>query len=180
MKRLNREWHSSYDNRRKLLLEVQKQIENITNAVANGPYTRSLITKRSELEAQEDRLKKQLASAPKEIRIRPDIVETFRSKVEHLAETLRSPDEGDEMFALIRSLIDHITITPDLSVKRGKIGVTLHGDFATIFETVSVEPGIRRRSFPWARYSSRGRRPGPRRTSAPRDDLRLALDREVH
>jgi len=66
----------------------------------------------------------------------------LRSKVEHLAESLQFCGECDETFDLIRTLIDRITITPDLASKRGKIGVTLHGDLATILEMpVSGEMG---------------------------------------
>jgi DNA invertase Pin-like site-specific DNA recombinase len=144
MNRLNREWLSTYDSRQKTLLEVQRKIKNLTAAILDGGYTRSLIAQQQELEAQEEELKNELASAPTPVLIRPDIAEALRSKVEHLAEALQTSNENDEIFFLIRSLIDHITITPDIAVKRGKIAVTLHGDLARLLEiSVSVEPGSR-------------------------------------
>lgn len=143
MERLNRAWRSSYDSRQKALLEVERKIRNITDAIKDGGYTRSLITEQHELEAQEEELKRELASAPKEILIRPDIAEEFRREVEHLAEALQSFDEFDETFARICRLIDHITITPDLTAKRGRIAVTLHGSLATMLQmSVSVDSEI--------------------------------------
>jgi DNA invertase Pin-like site-specific DNA recombinase len=138
--RLNREWSSSYDNRQKTLLEIQRKIKNLTAAILDGGYTRSLITHQQELEAQEEELKKELASTPQPVLIRPDLAEAFRTKVERLADALQTPDESDELFSLIRSLIDHITITPDLAARRGKIAVILHGDLARILGmSASVE-----------------------------------------
>ena len=134
MNRLNREWVSSFDSRETSLLGIQRKIKNITSAIADGAYTRSLAAEQRELEVREDELKRELASAPKPVLIRSDIAEAFRSKVEHLAEAPQSSDESDEIFALIGSLIDHITITPDLTRKRGYNTVTLHGDLAMILE----------------------------------------------
>jgi site-specific DNA recombinase len=131
--RLNRERRSSGGADRKALADIEKKLKEIVTAIEDGGYSRPLMARLRDLEANQDELTERLARAPVDIPdIHPNVAGIYRRKVERLAEALRRPQERDEAAEAIRALIERITLTP--GPKRGEIAATLHGELGAILE----------------------------------------------
>ena len=131
--RLNRERRSSSEGDRRALTAINKQIKEIVTVVENGGYSRALMDRLRNLEAQEEGLRERVSTAPVDLPdLHPNVAGIYRRKVERLAEALGRPQERDEAAEAIRALIERITLTP--GPRRGEIAATLRGDLATILE----------------------------------------------
>ena len=77
--RLNRERRASGESDRKELAGVEKKIADIVAAIEDGGYTRALMDRLHELEAQRDELRERLATAPADIPdIHPNVAGLYR------------------------------------------------------------------------------------------------------
>lgn len=141
IQRLNRERTTSYSTAGKRLSQVERAIGELVVAFENGNFSRALRARLDDLERERDGLERTLASAPPADIPIPSI-DTFRERITRLSDALGQPERDGEAVAVIRSLIDHITITPDLDYagprtgpksKSAPVDVTLHGDLSKIF-----------------------------------------------
>ncbi len=133
--RLNRERRSSGEADRKTLAEVEKRLNEMVTVIEEGGYSRSLMARLRELEAQQDELTDRLSRAAVDLPdMHANVAGIYRRKVERLAAALEQPHERDEAAEAIRALIDRIVLTP--GPKRGEIAATLHGDLGTILAWV--------------------------------------------
>ena len=71
------------------------------------------------------------ADAPPVVRLQPNLPEAYRPKVAELEVTLNDGGVEAEAGELLRSLIDHVALTPAAGVPDG-IDAQLHGDLAAI------------------------------------------------
>jgi len=131
--RLNRERRLSGEHDRRAQEKVERSVREIVTAIEDGGYRRALSDRLGELERQREEIRTRLAETPRDL---PDlhsgIAETYRRKVERLAETLGDPGLRHEAGDAIRGLIERVTLSP--GDKRGEIRATLYGDLATIVD----------------------------------------------
>lgn len=114
---------------RQELDRINRQIARLVDAVANGADARALNDKIKELEAARPGLETKIADAPaRQPLVHPNLSKIYRAKVEHLTEAFRNPEQGREVFEIIRSLISEIRLVP----ADGVLAIELAGDLAGI------------------------------------------------
>ncbi len=131
MNRRNQAQRASIESDRHALKIVDRSLAEIVSVIEGGGYTRTLLDRIRELEAEQDRLRQRLAEAeapPPDVH--PNIAELFRRKVERLAEALDHPEDRREAAEALRTVIAGITLRP--GAERGELHATLHGDLGTI------------------------------------------------
>jgi len=131
MNRRNQARRASIESDRHALKVADRSLAEIVSVIEGGGYTRTLLDRIRELEAEQDRLRQRLTEAeepPPDVH--PNIAELFRRKVERLAEALAYPDDRREAADALRSVIGGITLRP--GPERGELHATLHGDLGTI------------------------------------------------
>ena len=137
IQRLNRERTSSYNSAEKRLAGIRRALDELERSLDDDGYSRRLRRRFDDLERQEQELEATLASEPPSDIPVPSI-DVFRDRIGRLSDALGKSERDDEAFTVIRDLIDHITITPELVRstigKIGKIELTLHGDLAKILD----------------------------------------------
>ncbi len=112
------------------------QIARLVDAVANGADARALNDKIKELERALPGLETKIADAPaSQPLLHPNLSKIYRVKVEQLTKAFRDPDNGREVFDIIRSLISEIRLVP----VDGVIAIELTGDLAGIL-AISAGP----------------------------------------
>jgi hypothetical protein len=93
------------------LTKVERQIDQLINAIADGLRSDSLQSKLEALETERSTLKAQLlAPAPSSVRLHPNLAEAYRSKVENLRDSLYQEDTKAEAFEILRGLIEKVVI----------------------------------------------------------------------
>jgi Recombinase. len=145
--RLNRERRTSAEANRRELAETAKAIAEIVRVIEQGGWHRALSDRLTELEARQDSLTARLADIPQDVPdLHPGIAETYRRRIERLAETLSHPDKAPEAAATIREIIDGVVVTP--GEKRGTYSITLQGELGTILDWIdrSGKPGYKPRA----------------------------------
>lgn len=82
------------------------------------------------LETRQEQLQAELAAAPdvQQPLLHPALAEVYRDKVERLHEALADETVRDEVFELIRSLIDKVVVRP----ADDGLDIDLHGDLGAI------------------------------------------------
>jgi site-specific DNA recombinase len=127
----------SFERARRELHRINSQIARLVEAVANGADARALSDKIKELEALRPGLEAAMAGAPaSQPLLHPNLSKIYRSKVEDLTKAFRDPEQGREVFEIIRSLISEIRLVPT----DGVLSIELIGDLAGIL-TLSA-PGL--------------------------------------
>jgi hypothetical protein len=95
------------------LAQVERKLAGLIDAIANGLRAPSLQQTLDDLERRSAELKAQLAAAPAPLpRLHPNLAEVYRRKVTELGAALRDPTHGAEALAILRGLIDRVTLTP--------------------------------------------------------------------
>ncbi|MDP3600888.1 MAG: recombinase family protein [Bosea sp. (in: a-proteobacteria)] len=131
--RLNRERRSHGDAWTTELGQVERQIVQIVEAIADGMYHPSMKAKMTGLEARKQELLAFLGDAPADKPdLLPNVAAIYAQKVARLTEALNHPDVRVEAAEALRMLIDKIVLTP--GPQRGEVFATLHGELATILE----------------------------------------------
>ena len=131
--RLNRERRSHGDAWTTELGQVERQIVQIVEAIADGMYHPSMKAKMTGLEARKQELLAFLGDAPADNPdLLPNAAAIYAQKVARLTEALNHPDVRAEAAEALRMLIDKIVLTP--GPQRGEVFATLHGELATILE----------------------------------------------
>ena len=120
---------ASSERARQELDRINRQIARLVDAVANGADAKALNDKIKELEAARPGLEARIADAPaNQPLLHPNLAKIYRGKVEHLTEAFRDPEQGREVFEIIRSLISEIRLVP----ADGVLAIELAGDLAGI------------------------------------------------
>ncbi len=120
---------ASTERTRLELDRINRQIARLVEAVANGADARAFNEKIKELEAARVRLEAAIgvASASQPL-LHPNLSKIYRDKLEHLTEAFRDPEQGREVFEIIRSLISEVRLIP----AGGVLAIELAGDLAGI------------------------------------------------
>src|SRR3546814_4052864 len=83
------------------------------------------------LERQKVELQARLATAPEPLpAVHPGIAESYRARIERLAEALADPEASLQAAEAIRSLVGQVVLTP--GTERGQVHAALHGELGAI------------------------------------------------
>jgi site-specific DNA recombinase len=127
--RLRLEETADVDVARSELARIDRQIDKLVMAIADGADALPLNTKIKELEATRINLQQKLDNATDpEPLIHPNMAEVYRDKVENLTALLNDPASKAEAFDIIRSLIDEVRLVP----QNGGLCVEFKGELAGI------------------------------------------------
>ena len=127
--RLQMEQTADINVARSKLDRIDRQIDKLVMAIADGADALPLNTKIKELGATRIDLKLKLDNAPAtEPLFHPNLAEVYRAKVENLSSLLDDPGCKAEAFDIIRSLIDEVRLVP----KNATLRVELKGELAGI------------------------------------------------
>ncbi len=114
------------------LATVERQLDALVEAIANGLRSGSLQAKLDQLEAERaDLVAKMAAPAPSPVRLHPNLADAYREKVAALRDALHDEATRAEAFEIIPSLIDKIVVHE----RRGeKPEIELIGDIAKMVD----------------------------------------------
>ncbi len=129
------------------LTRIERQIDKLVMAIAEGANAMALNTKIMELETSRDHLATEIdnqADAPLPV-VHPNMAELYRRKIARLADLLDDPQAKHEAFEIIRTLIDEVRLTPD----DGTLRIDLKGELAGIISICNEQksPGQKDRDF---------------------------------
>jgi len=121
------------------LVQTEREIRSIIEAIKSGIRTPSMQAELLALEAR----KAQLAAARKEtqpalVRLRPGLAEIYRNKVAKLDEELNREAVRTEATEILRGLIQEIRLVPE----DGQLEIELVGDLAGILALVNENPRL--------------------------------------
>ena len=130
--------HTRVDQAKAELAKVERRTRKIVDAIAEGVSARTLKEELLGLEARQDQLKADIASAkaPGPF-MHPNLAEVYRRKVAELHMILQDETKRAEAMEQIRALVEGITITPDA----GGLRVELKGELAGILQLASAQKG---------------------------------------
>ena len=120
------------------LSKIDKQIDSLVDAIANGVRAASIQSKLEALEAERANLQSKLSEPPPSpVRLLPNLAEAYRQKVAALHEALHQEDTRTEAFEIIRSLIEKVLIHEEPGAPPS---VELIGDIAAMIEVALEGP----------------------------------------
>jgi site-specific DNA recombinase len=127
----------------KRLVEVEKAINAIVDAIAEGGRSSRALTQRlADLESERDVIETTIKEAvPPPIALRPDATETYREKVKDLKAALNAADQENRTMAYeaIRELIDEVVIRPHGPYK--PVEIDIYGRIQSLFPKNETDPG---------------------------------------
>ncbi|KGM34183.1 recombinase family protein, partial [Inquilinus limosus] len=139
--RLRMERRADLDAWRNKLARIEKQIRGIIQAIEDGMYQPSMKVRMSELEQEKAELEARLSGAeePPPL-LHPNLAEVFRQQIAALHEKLQAEETKTEAAAIVRGLVDRITLVPE----GGSLSIVLRGDLAAMlaFAWNSKEPSL--------------------------------------
>jgi hypothetical protein len=107
----NSEAERRHRARCKALADVERKLEGLMDAIADGFRTPGLLQKLEEAEARKDELTTELAApAPPPIRLHPKLAELYRAKVADLVDSLRDPAIKPHALDILRGLIERVSV----------------------------------------------------------------------
>ena len=113
MNRQNRGHQLTTENKKRDLAEATRRHSGLIDAIADGLRTTGLKERLEQLEQRKTELTQALAEAPPTPpRIHPNLAELYRRKVAELHRALEDPSLRNEALTILRSLIDHVVISP--------------------------------------------------------------------
>ena len=117
------------DRARQELELINRQITRLVDAVANGADAKAFNDKIKDLEVAQQVLASQLRDAPtSQPLLHPSLAKIYRDKVERLTNAFRDPNQGREIFEIVRGLIREVRLIPF----EGVLAIELSGDLAGI------------------------------------------------
>ena len=138
-KEVNRQRQSldlEFDQKRRELAAVDRKLEGLYDAIADGLRTPGLLGKLKELEAKKGVLKAALAKTPPSVpRLHPNLAELYRKKVERLHEALSDPTARTEAAEILHGLIEVITVV----VSKDRFEIELVGEIANMIELAGTK-----------------------------------------
>jgi site-specific DNA recombinase len=129
LNRLQHEQGGDVEALKKELERIERQIDKLVMAIAEGANALSLNTKITELEERRNTLMEDIsaqADAPLPF-VHPNLAEVYRRKVARLSDLLEDPLLKNEAFEVIRTLIDEVRLSPDNGVLRIDLKGELEG-----------------------------------------------------
>jgi len=122
---------------RKQLEEVQRQLDRLIDAIADGLRGPGLQARFDQLEDRKSALEQQLNGVqPSPPRFNPRLAEIYRNKVATLHTALADPQEQDQALEILRGLIDKVVVSPSKNDRSFEI--ELVGEIANM---VALLPG---------------------------------------
>jgi site-specific DNA recombinase len=117
----------------KRLAEIERQLDGLITAIAEGLRASGLQTRLDALEAEKATLTAKLSGpAPSPVRLHPNLADLYREKVGALRAALEREDTRDEAFEILRGLIDKVVLHPRPQGEGFEI--ELVGDIAAMVE----------------------------------------------
>jgi len=111
------------------LKRIERQIDKLVMAIADGADALPLNTKIKELGHHQSLLQGKIDSASDpEPLIHPSLAEVYRTRIESLHSVLNNPQCKTEAFDIIRTLIEEVRLTPE----NDKLSISLKGELAGI------------------------------------------------
>jgi site-specific DNA recombinase len=111
--RRRRDAELSVTLKRRELDEIQRKLDGLIDAIADGLRAPRLQSKLDELEPRKAALETDIAGAPAAApRLRPDLAEIYRQKVANLREALADPATQTKALEILRGLIERVTVAP--------------------------------------------------------------------
>jgi site-specific DNA recombinase len=99
--------------KRKEFDEVQRRLDDLIDAIADGLRSPGLQTRLDELERRKFDLQRELeATPPTAPRFHPRLSEVYRDKVAQLHVALAEPQDREEAIGILRGLIEKISVRP--------------------------------------------------------------------
>ena len=93
------------------LRAVDRKLDGMYDALADGLRTPGLLAKIEGLERQKAELEAKLdAPGPSPVRLHPNLADLYRQKVSELSQALSDPTIRDEAIAILRSLIEEVRL----------------------------------------------------------------------
>lgn len=139
--RLRMERRADLDAWRNKLARIEKQIRGIIQAIEDGMYQPSMKARMAELEQEKAELEARLAGAeePPPL-LHPNLAEVYRQKIAALHRSLQAEETRAEAAAIVRGLVDRITLVPE----NGSLSIVLRGDLAAMlaFASNSKKPSL--------------------------------------
>ncbi|WP_296711503.1 recombinase family protein [Rhodoblastus sp.] len=120
---------------------VNRQIERLVDALAEGEPAARVTQKLRELERRRLDLEAELATATAPApRLHPNLAEVYRRKVEDLQEALADQEAGTAR-ELVRGLVEAIVLVPE----SGRLRVAVRGELGAILRLSGYPSGVARR-----------------------------------
>ncbi len=99
--------------RERELVSIDRKLDNLINAIADGMRGQRLQAQMDELEAQRAIVASELsAPKPPALQLPLDLAEIYRERVSELQSVVSRPDHGAEALALLRELIERVEVKP--------------------------------------------------------------------
>ena len=121
---------------RRQLSNTTARIDRIVEAIAEGTASRSLREKLSDLEADKDRLARELTASEAKrepVELHPNLPELYRRRVADLENALkRAPAERAAAREILRSFIEGVVVYP--GDRRGETTIKLEGSIAAVLD----------------------------------------------
>lgn len=137
--RLAAEVGAQSEQLRRDLAAVERRLDNLIDAIAEGLRSPGLQTKLAGLEAERDRLLFAMQrSKPTPVRLMPNLGTSYRRTLAGLRERLSGQEHDPEAMALARQLIERVVIHP--GPPRKPPGFTVEGNLAKMLTT--AQPGL--------------------------------------
>ncbi|SLN67224.1 Recombinase [Roseovarius litorisediminis] len=119
------------------LAKVQKQLDDMVEAVCNGMYHPSMNDKMGALESRKAEPKTELEKQQEEpIRLHPSLSGIYREKVAELSEALNTEGTRTQAAELIRGLLTEVRLIPG----EGALSIELVGELAAIMALENKSP----------------------------------------
>jgi DNA invertase Pin-like site-specific DNA recombinase/integrase len=129
LKRLNASFDLERSQRKAELIQVEREISGIIEAIKGGLRTPSLQAELLRLEARKQELGESITdSQPALLRVHSNLAELYRQKVARLQDELNAEDVRTEAAAALRSLIREIRLIPE----DGQLEIELVGNLTAI------------------------------------------------
>jgi len=129
------------DAKKTELARIERQIDKLVTAIADGADALALNAKIKELEGRKENIEEELARTPDDPLplLHPNMAELYRRKIAALTTLLQDPESRDEAFEIIRSMIDEVRLVPE----GDKLRIDLTGELAGILSLCqeSKKPG---------------------------------------
>ena len=147
--RLTREQGDAHQKRANELVSIKRRIAGIINAIEDGEWTPSLKQRLRELEQRQGELETQTITAtpPPNLQLHPSMADLYRRKVEQLEMALNDPSIRPEATGILRSMIEHIILTPEEGAPQG-LRVEVQGDLVAILAAASGKARVLKKMNP--------------------------------